>query len=212
MQKGKLFAAAAAAAMLGMAQGCTSGPKPPAAVTAPAPAVQGGGRVAPPFASLHTTDAVVQMIKDGEGLRLAAYKGAQGEWLIGYGHAGDDVSSGKKISAAQADALLRADLVKTEDAVKGVVKTPINADELSAMVDLAYNIGTGSFGSSSVVRQLNAGDRAAAADAFLLWDKATINGQRAVDPALHSRRERERAIFLGKPLPAAPTAASQAGS
>ncbi len=74
------------------------------------------------------------------------------------------------------------------------------------MVDLAYNISTGAFRESTVLRELNAGNRAAAADAFLLWDKMTLNGQLVVDPVLAERRKTERAIFLGveeAPPPAA---------
>ncbi len=183
--------------------GCAQVPAaPPAPQTPPAPV----GRVAPPFEGLATTDEVVSIIKDHEGLRLEAYRGSSGAWLIGYGHGGEGIAQGMRITAAEADALLRADLAVIEDSIKGVVTVPINADELSAMVDLAYNISTGAFRESTVLRELNAGNRAAAADAFLLWDKMTLNGQLVVDPVLAERRKTERAIFLGveeAPPPAA---------
>jgi len=79
----------------------------------------------------------------------------------------------------------------------------LNDNELSALICLAYNIGVGEeggrpdFADSTVRRRLLAGDRAGAAEAFLMWVKAggkTIHG-------LELRRERERVLFL-KPMPA----------
>jgi lysozyme len=195
----------AVAAGLWLAAGCAEVPEPTPAPVAPAPPAA-LGRVAPPFDGLATNDAVLQMIKDSEGLRLEAYRGPSGAWLIGYGHGGDDVTPGRRITAAEADALLRDDLRAVENEIKRVVTVPINADELSAMVDLAYNIGTGAFRDSTVLRELNADNRAAAADAFLLWDKITLNGQLVADPVLGERRKTERAIFLGEAVPAAPAA------
>lgn len=190
------------------AAGCATGPQPapPPAAPEEAPAAL-MGRFAPPFEGLATTDEVVAMIKDDEGLRLEAYRGPSGAWLIGYGHGGGDVAQGMRITADEAEALLRADLAVIEDVIKSAVTVPLNADELSAMVDLAYNIGTGAFRDSTVLRELNAGNREAAADAFLLWDKITLNGELVVSPVLAERRKTERAIFLGEEAPPPPSAA-----
>jgi len=64
------------------------------------------------------------------------------------------------------------------------------------MVLLAYNIGTGAFGGSTVLNELNGGNRTAAADAFLLWNKVRRDGQRVADPNLTKHREEERELFL----------------
>ncbi|MCG8441551.1 MAG: lysozyme [Caulobacterales bacterium] len=159
---------------------------------------EAGVRVEPPFDGLRTNQAVIDLIKEEEGLRLEAYQGPSGKWLIGYGHGGSDVSAGKTITEAEAEALLRQDLAVIEGVIKEVVTVPLNAAELSAMVDLAYNIGTGNFRQSSVLRYLNQGDRAQAAESFLLWNKVTINGVKQVSSVLADRREVERAIFLGE--------------
>ncbi|HEX3672669.1 MAG TPA: glycoside hydrolase family protein [Rhizomicrobium sp.] len=68
--------------------------------------------------------------------------------------------------------------------------------QAAAMLSLAYNIGTGAFQGSTVLRKFNAGDIAAAADAFLMWDKGTVNGQKTVIPGLLNRRTQERTLFL----------------
>ncbi|MCE4222125.1 lysozyme [Methylobacterium sp. C25] len=61
-----------------------------------------------------------------------------------------------------------------------------------AFLDLAYNIGSGAFCRSTVVRKFNAGDRRGACDALLLFNKA---GGKVI-PGLTARRERERALCL----------------
>jgi lysozyme len=197
------IAAPALAGVLALAA-CATAPEtpsaPPAAPSAPSAPAAPTGRVGPPYAGLRTNDAIVDLIKAEEGLRLEAYQGPSGAWLIGYGHAGDDVRSGQRIDASEADKLLRADLGKVEDAIKGMLTAPVNEDEFSAMVDLAYNIGTGNFRESTVLKEVNAGDRSAAAEAFLLWNKVTVNGVRRVSPVLEARREREKAMFLGQEM------------
>jgi lysozyme len=64
------------------------------------------------------------------------------------------------------------------------------------MLSLTYNIGITAFRCSTVLAKFNVGDIAAAAEAFLMWDKATVNGQLTVVPGLYNRRVQERTIFL----------------
>jgi GH24 family phage-related lysozyme (muramidase) len=143
---------------------------------------------------MHINPAGVAIIKSSEGVHLTAYNSA-GQWLIGYGHA-KGVKAGMTISAAQAEAYLKEDLAMCEDAVSDAVQAPITRNQFSAMVSLCYNIGTGGFKSSSLVKHLNAGEEQAAADAFLDWSKAKIKGQRTVLAHLLERRQKERALFL----------------
>ncbi len=158
-------------------------------------------RIAPPFEGLRTTDGVVELIKSEEGLRLEAYSGPGG-WLIGYGHQADDVTADMRITEAQADEILRADLAVIETEIKRLIAVPVNADEFSAVVGLAYNIGPGAFAESTLLEELNAGDRNAAADAFLSWNKITLNGVRMASAVLAERRRFERNMFLGRPAEA----------
>jgi lysozyme len=67
------------------------------------------------------------------------------------------------------------------------------------MVSLAFNIGSRAFRSSTVLRQHRAGNYAAAADAFLMWDKDHQDGQLVVVPGLLGRRRMERAYYLNLP-------------
>lgn len=140
---------------------------------------------------LRTNQACIEIIKESESLRTEAYVGPAGEIAIGYGHT-KDVTLGMTISAAQAEVLLKEDLQAVETALLSWIDVAINENEFSAMVCLAYNIGTGNFRSSTVLAKLNENKRQEAADAFLLWNKS--GGE--VNEHLSVRRASERALFL----------------
>ncbi|MGU3284697.1 lysozyme [Methylobacterium mesophilicum] len=83
----------------------------------------------------------------------------------------------------------------TEDfapAMERCARQPMGDDQYAAHLSLAYNIGTGAYCKSSVVRLWNQGDRRASCNAFLVWNKA---GGRKID-GLTKRREAERALCL----------------
>jgi lysozyme len=71
------------------------------------------------------------------------------------------------------DALQRKqrDLLRFEGAVKKCVAVPLHQAEYDVYVDMAYNIGTGGFCGSTIVRRLNARDYAGACDAILMWNR-----------------------------------------
>jgi lysozyme len=141
-------------------------------------------------AAYNTNHTAVQIIKEEETLQLEAYE-LGGYWQIGYGHL---MLEGEKdvITEAEAEALLREDLVWCEGAIECYVSIPVTLNEFSAMVALCYNIGSGRTRGSSVVKKINADDRPGAANAFLLWNQ--MNGK--VMQALAKRRARERTLFL----------------
>ena len=68
---------------------------------------------------MKTGKAGIELIKKFEGCRLEAYKCPAGVWTIGYGHTAG-VQKGQKISAAQAEALLRSDLERFEKTTRRV--------------------------------------------------------------------------------------------
>jgi len=138
----------------------------------------------------------LDLIKHFEGVRLDAYQDVKGIWTIGVGHI-KGVTQGMHITEAQVDAFLRADLHDAEAAVNtGVGDAPTTSNQFSAMVSLCFNIGGGAFHSSTVLRQHKAGNHAAAADAFLMWNKATINGQLQPVAGLTNRRTAEKTLYL----------------
>ena len=141
---------------------------------------------------LTTNEKGVRLIKSFEGLRLSAYQDAVGIWTIGYGTT-SNVYPGMAITQARAEELLRNDLKRFEAAVNQFVEVPLNADQFSALVAIAYNIGENAFASSTLLKKLNKNDYAGAAEEFLKWVYA---GGRVL-AGLVRRRNAERALFLG---------------
>jgi len=143
------------------------------------------------------------LIKSFEGLYLTAYQDDAGVWTIGWGSTryanGKTIQPGDTLVNREcADDLLEVTMGQYEDAVSSLVKVNLSQNEYNALVSLTYNIGTGGFEGSSVLRWLNAGNLQAAADAFLMWNKITdpATGQHVVSSDLQARRTKERALFL----------------
>ena len=142
-------------------------------------------------------DAGIKLVKDFEGCKLTAYLCPAGVPTIGYGHTGPDVSASDvgqlTITQEQADQMLLEDLYVVEARLKRNLLIEPNANELGAMVSLAYNIGMGNLKSSTLLRLWNAGaDKAQVAGEFPRWNKA---GGRVL-PGLIARRAAERDLFL----------------
>jgi lysozyme len=143
---------------------------------------------------MKTDAAGIELIKRFEGVKLRAYRCPAGVLTIGYGST-RAVRPGMVITQAEADARLRDDLSDAEEAVAILIDVPLNPNEHAALVSLVYNIGAGAFGSSTLRRLLNSGDRKGAADQFKRWNKANGN----VLKGLVRRRDHETTLFL-KPV------------
>lgn len=136
---------------------------------------------------MKTSQTGIDLIKKFEGCRLDAYKCPAGVWTIGYGHTAG-VTAGQKISKAQAEAYLRADLEKYEKKVdKYTDRYRWAQNEFDAMVSFAYNLG-------SIDKLTANGTRAKTviAEKILLYTKA--GGK--VLAGLTKRRQAEREMFL----------------
>ena len=141
--------------------------------------------------------AGVDLIKKWEGFKAEAYRDAVGVLTIGYGTTamagvGIDPKPGMRITEAQAEEYLRRGIDKFAREIRPAITAPINENEFAAFVSLAYNIGPGAFRKSSALRHFNQGNKAKAADAILLWNKAGGKVLRG----LVNRRNEERALFL----------------
>ncbi|WES88792.1 lysozyme [Dickeya fangzhongdai] len=138
----------------------------------------------------------IALIKEFEGCRLSAYQDSVGVWTIGYGWTqavdGKPVCRGMQIDIATAERLLRCGVVQYEQAVNQLAKVRLTQNQFDALVSFAYNLGTRSLSTSTLLKKLNAGDVAGAAAEFLKWDRA--GGK--VLPGLTRRRTAERELFL----------------
>lgn len=140
--------------------------------------------------------AGLDLIRAFEGCRLDAYPdpGTGGEPItIGYGATGG-IKLGTKWTQAQADARLAQDVGRFSDGVAALLGlAPTNENQFSAMVALAFNIGLGAFGSSTLLKKHKAGDYAGASAEFLKWVNA--GGKRM--NGLVRRREAEAQLYRG---------------
>lgn len=142
---------------------------------------------------MRTSQAGTELIQSFEGCKLNAYVCPAGVLTIGWGHTGKDVTPGQCISQARADELLAQDLAPRERDVERLVKVPLTQHQFDALVSFVYNLGAGALAGSTLLKKLNAGNYAGAADEFLKWNKA--GGK--VLPGLSRRRAAERELFLG---------------
>lgn len=147
--------------------------------------------------ALKTSDNGVNFLKSQEGCRLTAYK-LEGEtyYTIGYGHYGADVYEGMTITEAQAEQLLRQDLVRFENGVNeiAVSKFPsINQNQFDALISYSYNRGLGNSAGTNGLRQLIYNSNTiseVSANFVVYWGSAE-----AYKEALISRRKREQVLF-----------------
>lgn len=139
---------------------------------------------------MKTSVAGLAFIKHWEGTRLVAYRDSGGVWTIGVGHTGPDVVAGRRITDAEATALLAADVAEAEAAVARV-SVPLSQNQYDALVSFAFNVGNGAFLSSTLLRKLNAGDYDAVPGQLDRW--VNDNGRRV--QGLVNRRKAEGELW-----------------
>lgn len=113
-------------------------------------------------------------------------------WTIGWGSTGPDIKQGTIWTQAQCDARLEQDLAAFGGKV-ALLLTDIQTSQaqFDAMVSLAYNIGLGNFGGSTLLKLHRARDYAGARAQFAVWNKAAGR----VMPGLIRRRAAEAALY-----------------
>lgn len=138
----------------------------------------------------------IRLIKQFEGCRLTAYQDSVGVWTIGYGWTqpvdGKPVAKGMTITQQKANQLLTEGVARYENGVTNLVTVPLNQNQLDALVDFAYNLGVNALKGSTLLKKLNTGDYAGAANEFTKWNKA--GGKELA--GLTRRREAEKSLFL----------------
>lgn len=137
----------------------------------------------------------LQLIKQQEGFRSRTYLDVAGFPTIGYGHRLINPGSFPDgISEIEAAEILASDVRDAEQAVERLVKVPLTQGQFDALVDFCFNLGSGRLASSTLLKVLNGGRYADAAEQLLRWDQA--GGKEC--PPLKARREAELALWQGK--------------
>lgn len=127
-----------------------------------------------------------------ESCELERYLDTAGNPSIGWGHRikpGEDYSV---ITRDQADAIFVDDMAPVEWAVNDLVKVSLNQNQFDALCDFAYNVGTGNFEHSTLLKLLNQGEYLAAANQLPSW----IMAGGMPSEGLQRRRNAERNLFL----------------
>jgi lysozyme len=148
---------------------------------------------------MNISDAGLKLIMQFEGLRLKAYRCPAGVWTVGYGHTSaagaPEVRDGMRISATEAEAILRRDLAGFETAVAGMVRTEVTQAQFDVLVSFAYNCGVGALKQSTLLKRVNAGAFDAVPAELMKWTKA--KGKEL--SGLVRRRRAEAALWRGLP-------------
>jgi GH24 family phage-related lysozyme (muramidase) len=142
-------------------------------------------------AAQHIDQRGIDLIKRFESCKLTAYR-LDGDkyYTIGWGHLDPNLKAGDTITQAQADAMLKADLVTYENYVKKYITCCVlTAPRLGALVSYCYNRGVGKFRDELAAQSHNA--KEIADNIVRLWG----SNERYKD-ALIKRRKAERELFL----------------
>lgn len=160
---------------------------------------------------MRVSESGKEFIRLHEGEVLKVYLDQAGLPTFGIGHLLTDEEKarypvGAVITKEVSRRYFEKDLDKHSQAIHDLVRVPLNQNQFDAVSSLIFNIGVGKvnpktgkpngFLGSSVLRHLNNGDYEKAADAFLVWNKTTINKKKVVSKGLDRRRKEERALFL----------------
>lgn len=157
---------------------------------------------------MKTSEAGLAFVSKWEGEVLKVYKDSVGIPTIGVGHVvrpGESFAGG--ITHEQAIEMLRKDIMIAEDAVNKGVKVAITQAQFDACVSMTFNVGTGNFLSSTLLKLINQNNPTAAADEFLKW----VHAGGKVLQGLVNRRKAERELFLSDAVPVAPEPAKPIG-
>ena len=140
---------------------------------------------------MKTSSKGIALIKEFEGLRLKAYKCPGGVWTIGYGHTAG-VKPGMVISEAQAEEYLKADLIAFEKYLNGL-GLALDQNQFDALISFIYNVGTGNFTSSTLLRKVRVNPQDnSIMDEFLSW----VYSKGRVLPGLQRRRLAEMKLYF----------------
>jgi lysozyme len=146
-------------------------------------------------AALSLSAAALVGIAMHEGYSDKAYTPVPGDVpTIGFGTTAG-VKPGDTITPPKALARALADAQKFEGALKQCVTVPLHQHEYDAYISFAYNVGSGAFCKSTLVKKLNAGDYPGACAELLRWTK--FQGRDL--PGLVKRRQAEYRQCMWEP-------------
>lgn len=141
-------------------------------------------------ASIAATLSIASLlVAKHEGLETTAYRDPIGIPTICYGHT-STAHIGQTKTIVECQELLSSDLLVAISDVESRVKAPLTVERRAALVSFVFNVGGTKFGSSTLLRKLNAGDARGACAELSRWVYA--GGVKL--KGLVARRAEERAL------------------
>ncbi|HEX3892502.1 MAG TPA: lysozyme [Terracidiphilus sp.] len=138
--------------------------------------------------------AGLDLVKKSEGFRPTTYFDIANYPTIGYGHRLEpNESYPRGICETDAEVILLWDVRTAEQAISRLVTVALSQGQFDALVDFAFNLGSGRLATSTLLLDLNAGRSDDAALQLLRWDHS---GDREI-AALKSRRQAEYRLWTG---------------
>ena len=100
------------------------------------------------------------------------YRDTGGVLTQGYGHTGDDIIEGVLWKQERAESFLLNDLLcDAEIPIKSLVKVPLNENQFSALCSFVFNIGSGHFRDSTLLKLLNRGWHDQVPNQLMRWNR-----------------------------------------
>ena len=133
----------------------------------------------------------IPLIAGFESCRLTAYLDIGGIPTVGFGCTGPDITINTVWTQAQAWTQLVARVQDLAKRVGSLVTVELTDHQFAAILSLAYNIGIGNFASSTMLKDINAGNLADVPHQFWRWN--LVAGK--VSQGLVNRRNAEVVIW-----------------
>ena len=147
------------------------------------------------------SEAGVSLVKKFEGLHkvtsegdVRAYRCPAGRWTIGWGHC-KGVKSGMRATVEECEKFLQEDLNEAGNVVTRFVNVPLTQQQYDALASFVFNLGSGNFQSSSLLKKLNQGLYDDIPEQIMRWNKARVEGELKALKGLTRRRTAEAALF-----------------
>lgn len=138
-------------------------------------------------------DAGLKLIREFEGCALRSYQDQAGVWTCGWGSTGKEIGPSTTWTQEEADSQLNTDIqTHSQQVVSLLINQSLNANQFSAVVCFAYNVGCGNLKQSTLLHCINTYHVDDAANEFEKWDK--VNG--IPNAGILRRRQAEKVLFL----------------
>lgn len=137
---------------------------------------------------------VLPLVAYYEGLVPKTYADPVGILTICYGHTGEHATPGNELTPEQCRELLSEDVLIENARMRQCVRREMPTHVEVAFTSFSFNVGSGAFCRSTMLRKWNAGDHLGACAELMRWVYA--NGRKL--RGLERRREAERAMCEGR--------------